>query len=102
MIHRVQFQRRRDGQIETLSSEVADGTTLWDAARALDLPVATSCQGASLCARCGLEPLRGADGLSEETAAEIVAKDRGRVDPALRLSCQTRIHGDVTATARYW
>ncbi len=102
MIHRVQFQRRIAGEIETLSTEVPDGTTLWDAARALDLPVATSCQGASLCGRCGLEPLAGGRALSAESKAELAAKQRSRIDPALRLSCQARVHGDVLATARYW
>ncbi len=90
------------GRAETLCAEVADGTTLWDAARAQGLPVATSCNGESLCARCGLLPLEGADALSAESPAERLAKERGRVDPGLRLSCQARIHGDVLATARYW
>lgn len=101
-MHRVRFQRRQRGGTETLSAEVVDGTTLWDAARAQGLPVASACDGESLCARCGLVPLEGAATLSAESPSERLAKERGRVDPELRLSCQARIHGDVLATARYW
>ena len=98
----MQFQRRRKGRIETLRAEVADGTSLWHAARALGLPVASACSGSALCVRCGLEPLEGANALSPESESERLAKERSRIDPELRLSCQARVHGDVTATARYW
>ena len=98
----MQLQRRRKGRIETLTAEVPDGTSLWDAARALGLPVASACNGSALCGRCGLEPLEGASALSQETEIERLAKERGRIEPELRLSCQARVQGDVTATARYW
>ena len=102
MKHRVRFQRRKHGRLETLCIEVPDGTTLWNAARALDLPVASACRGDALCARCGLEPLAGASALSAESEDERLTKERSRVAPELRLSCLTRVHGNVTATARYW
>ena len=90
------------GQVETLSLDVPDGTPLWEAARALGLPVASACSGSALCGRCGLEPLDGGGALSPETETERLAKENGRIEPALRLSCQARVHGEVTATARYW
>ena len=64
--------------------------------------MASACSGDALCARCGLEPLEGASALSAESDDERLTKERSRVAPELRLSCQARVHGDVTATARYW
>jgi len=102
MDHEVQFQRRIRGRPVRLTTRVADGTSLWDAARALGLPVAASCSGSALCARCGFVILAGHDSLSAETGTEREARQRGSVDDAQRLSCQTRVHGDVVATTTYW
>ena len=102
MEHEVQFQRRVRGEVERISARVAAGTTLWDAAKAQGLPVATACRGAALCARCGFVILDRPGALSEEASAETVAKRRGGVAVEQRLSCQTRIEGDVVVTTTYW
>ena len=100
--HRVRFRRRVHGETVVVSADVADGTTLWDAARAVGLPVASACSGSALCARCGFEILEGADALSAERSDERRAKDRGQLPAAQRLSCQVHVHGDVLATTGYW
>ena len=100
--HQVRFRRRVRGEAVVVTTEVADGTTLWDAARGVDLPVASACSGSALCARCGFEILDGADGLSAEDGDERRARERDRLPEAQRLSCQVRIHGDVFATTGYW
>ncbi len=102
MDHEVQFERRVRGVTERVYVRVADGTSLWHAARDQGLPVATSCQGSALCARCGMQIREGEAALSAETEPERVAKGRGNVDPAQRLSCQAFVHGNVVATTTYW
>ena len=81
---------------------VADGAVLVKAVREAGLPIAMACGGHSLCARCGLEVLSGAAGLSPEGAHETRAKAANRVPESQRLACQARVHGAVVATASYW
>jgi ferredoxin len=98
----VSFLRRRGGARETLTREVADGTTLLDAARAAGLPIARACTGRGLCGRCDLEILDGAGWLSPEAEDERETRERDRLPASRRLSCQARVHGAVLATAGYW
>jgi len=82
--------------------EVAPGTTLLDAAREAGLPVAQTCTGEGVCARCGMRILQGGEGLDAESPAETRAKARNRVDENLRLSCLILADRDLTVTAPYW
>ena len=100
--HHVRFRRRVRGEAVVVAAEVADGTTLWDAAKAVGLPVASACSGSALCARCGFEILEGADALSAEDPDERRAKERNQLPEHQRLSCQVHVHGDVLATTGYW
>ena len=96
MNHRVRF----------LPSErtirVNRGTPLLDAAREAGLPVAQTCTGEGICARCGMEILGGGEGLDEESSSEARAKAANRIDDKLRLSCLLRVDRDLTVTAPYW
>ena len=102
MQQRVTFLRRRAGETQALSLEVADGTTLLDAARAAGLPIASACSGVALCARCGLNILAGAEALDPEREDERRQKARNRVPSEQRLACRAGVHGPVTASAAYW
>jgi len=84
------------------SVRVPVGTTLLEAARRADLPVARACGAHGLCGRCGMRVLAGAERLEPEGAVETRAKRHNRVDPAERLSCQVAPSCDVEVTARYW
>jgi 2Fe-2S ferredoxin len=96
MNHRVRF----------LPSErtirVAPGTPLLDAAREAGLPVAQTCTGEGICARCGMEILGGGEGLDDESPRETRAKARNRIDDKLRLACLVQVDRDLTVTAPYW
>jgi len=81
---------------------VEAGTTLHAAVLRAGLPIASACGADGLCARCGLEVIVGRECLSPETADEQRAKQRNRIEPALRLACQARVEGDVEVTAAYW
>lgn len=102
MQHTVSFVRRVEGEPETLTRRVADGTTLLDAARGAGLPIASACSGVALCSRCGLDVLAGAAALDAEREDERRQKLRNRVPIAQRLACRAGVHGDVTVTAAYW
>lgn len=78
------------------------GTTLLEAARCAGLPVASACGAEGPCARCGMIVLSGADSIPEETAEEVAAKQRNRIDPEQRLSCRVSVAGDLEVTAIYW
>lgn len=80
--------------------EVAKGTRLIDAVREAGLPIARACGDDLVCAKCGVRVLAGT--LAREKPVERRAKERNRVDPALRLACAVRVTGDLELTADYW
>ncbi len=84
------------------SIEVPEGSTLLDAVVAAGLPIARACGADGLCGRCGVRIVAGAEGVDPESDAEAASKRRNRIDPALRLACRARVHGDVRLTASYW
>ena len=84
------------------SVRVPAGTSLLEAARLAELPVASACGADGVCGRCGLEILAGGGSLERETGNEREIKQRNRVDPELRLACRVRVASDLTVTAPYW
>jgi len=100
--HQIVFLRRHGGRREALHHEASDGETLLEAARATGLPIARGCSGNALCTGCILEIVEGAASLSPEEEPELRIKARSRVPAEGRLACQARVHGPLTATARYW
>jgi len=100
--HEIRLRVRRSGQVETIRVALPEGETLLQAAQLAGLPIASACNGASLCARCGLEILQGENHLPPESEEEARTKARNRIEPGLRLACQATPTGSVEATARYW
>jgi uncharacterized 2Fe-2S/4Fe-4S cluster protein (DUF4445 family) len=84
------------------SVRVPAGTSLLEAARRAELPVASACGADGVCGRCGLEILRGARSIASETESERHIKARNRVDAHLRLACRVSVSADLTVTAPYW
>ena len=84
------------------SVRVPAGTTLLEAARRAELPVARACGAEGLCGRCGLRILSGGEFLPREGEDEMRVKRNNRIDPAERLACRVALTDDVEATARYW
>ena len=89
------------------SGPVAAGTTLRDAARSLGLEIASVCGGRASCAKCRVRVLEGRFDehriepnplhVSPPVAAELRARERGRLRDDERFSCQARVQGDVVA-----
>ncbi len=75
--------------------DVADGTSLLEAARRVEAPVHTLCNGVGACVQCRVRVRTGAELLS---APEALEKDRvGNIFHITgeRMGCQARVHGDV-------
>lgn len=84
------------------SVRVAAGTSLLEAARRVDLPVANACGADGICGRCGLAILAGSEALAAESQEEQHIKARNRIAPSLRLACRVSVAADLTVTAPYW
>ena len=66
------------------------------------IPVASSCEGDGVCAKCKIQILEGAENLSPENETEAFLKEKNNIPQDQRISCQTQIHGDVKIDATYW
>jgi uncharacterized 2Fe-2S/4Fe-4S cluster protein (DUF4445 family) len=99
MTHRVVFTP------SGLSGEVADGTTVLDAARRLGADLDTVCGGRGICGRCQVAPTLGSfakwsltvdeHALGPWTAVEDGYHGGRPLVPGQRLGCAAAIHGDV-------
>lgn len=72
--------------------------TLLDA----EIPVASSCNGDGICAKCRVEVLEGAENLSPLTQQESFLKEKFELGSNIRVSCQCQVFGDVRITTGYW
>lgn len=82
--------------------EVEAGTLLMEALLKAGLPVASSCHGDGICGKCRIQIVSGAENLTQINAIETIVRDRLRVPKEFRISCQTRVMGDITIDTSYW
>jgi ferredoxin, 2Fe-2S len=85
-----------------LGSQAAakDDETLLDVARRVGAPLANSCGGVGICARCKVRVVSGAENLSPPTSVE-VRFSKGFVEGE-RMACQAVVTGECTVTTTYW
>lgn len=81
---------------------VEAGANLMKSLLAAGLPVASSCNGDGVCAKCRIEIVEGAENLSPIGPLEQMLRDRLRIAKGVRISCQTVVLGDVRVDATYW
>lgn len=84
------------------AAEAKTDETLLDVARRAGVPLANSCGGVGICARCRITVVSGAENLSPPTTIETQVSARRKLDPDERLACQTIVNGACTITAGYW
>jgi 2Fe-2S ferredoxin len=85
------------------SIEVPPGTILMTALLQNEIPVASSCGGKGICARCRLKVISGSpENLSAENQTEEFLRERHSLSRNERVSCQVEVLGDVTVDASYW
>ncbi|MGZ3768789.1 MAG: 2Fe-2S iron-sulfur cluster-binding protein [Bdellovibrio sp.] len=66
------------------------------------VPVASSCNGDGVCAKCKIIVVEGKNNLSKENETEIFLKQKFSLSADQRISCQTKVTGDITIDATYW
>lgn len=66
------------------------------------VPVASSCGGDGVCAKCAIKIIEGMENLSPVDDLERELLKRTNKDLPYRISCQALVHGDVTVDALYW
>lgn len=66
------------------------------------LPVASSCSGDGVCAKCRVMVLEGNDHLSPENETEAFLRETKSVPKGTRISCQVQVLGDITVDTTYW
>ena len=81
---------------------VESGAVLMQSLTAARLPVASSCHGDGVCSKCRVRIVAGAENLSQIGPLEQTLIDRNRISKEYRISCQTRVLGDVTVDTGYW
>lgn len=94
---RIAFKKNNHAPIE-----VASGTNLMKALLDADLPVASSCDGDGVCAKCKILIIEGSGNLTEENETEIFLKETNNISASARISCQTEVLGDIVIDATYW
>ncbi len=82
--------------------EVSSGANLMQALLAHEIPVASSCRGDGVCAKCRVRIVEGAKNLSPETEIEAMRRDQFDFAGDERLSCQAEVLGDITIDTPYW
>lgn len=84
------------------SIEVPVGANLMKSLLDAQIPVASSCHGDGVCAKCRLNVEKGVENLSAENEVEMFLKEKFQMKPLQRISCQTSVLGDVEIHATYW
>ena len=84
------------GDGEPRMCELADGSTLFEAGAKLGAGIETACVGKGTCGLCRVRIVAGAEHLTPYTDEE--TKHLGNVYhiTKIRLSCRTKVSGDVT------
>jgi 2Fe-2S ferredoxin len=80
--------------LQELTVDVADGTTILDAAEEAGAQVGHSCGGVCACSTCHVWVKKGLESLSEQDDMEMDRLDLAYdVKPTSRLACQAKVQG---------
>jgi adenylate cyclase len=76
--------------------DVEEGDLILDTSLQAGIPHLHVCGGAARCSTCRVLVLEGVENCGDRNAAEQAIAKRLRLDPSVRLACQTQILGDIT------
>ncbi len=82
--------------------EARTGENLMRALRQAGVPVASSCGGDGVCAKCRVHVIAGAKNLTTASPLELRLQERHGFGPTERVSCLARVRGDIAVDAEYW
>ncbi len=81
---------------------VDSGTNLMHALRINGRPVASSCGGQGVCTKCVVTIIKGRENLSKQNDTEEHLREVHDIPKEGRVSCQTKVLGDIVADTDYW
>lgn len=82
--------------------EVPEGENLMKALLAGGVPVASSCHGDGVCAKCKMF-VEGAPGSTSAAGdLENFLIEKFQLKPGQRISCQVQVTGDIEVRTTYW
>lgn len=67
-----------------------------------DLPVASSCDGEGVCAKCKIKVLSGNEKLKSPNEVEAFLIESNNISKEFRISCQVSVCNDISVDATYW
>lgn len=67
-----------------------------------NVPVASSCLGKGVCSKCHIKILKGEQSLSPKTQLEIELITKNKIPENCRISCQSKVLGDIVVDTDYW
>jgi 2Fe-2S ferredoxin len=82
--------------------EVSLGANLMKSLLAAQIPVASSCNGDGVCAKCRIRITKQGENTSPPNETEIFLREKFNLKPQDRISCQTQVLGDLEIDASYW
>ncbi len=82
--------------------EALAGSSLMKSLLAAGVPVASSCHGDGVCAKCRVQILEGAENLSLRNETEVFLAEKASLKKNERISCQVEVLSDVVVDASYW
>ena len=85
-----------------ISSAEAGTSTLMQILLKSGLPVASSCQGDGVCAKCRVQVIQGRENLTTSSPTETLLRARHSLANDERISCQVYLKGDITVDTQYW
>lgn len=82
--------------------EVEHGENLMDALTSREVPVASSCQGEMVCAKCYVQVVDGSYNLSSTSQDERDFMEIKDIPKGCRMACTCKVEGDITIDTPYW
>ena len=67
-----------------------------------NVSVGSACGGKGICASCKITVLSGAQNLSRPNDRELDLAERNHLDKSERISCQSKVLGNIEITTSYW
>ncbi len=84
------------------TTEVEEGTSLYEAALQAGRPIASSCAGQWTCGKCNVRVVEGEENVSPRVAMEDRLLKKERRPPTDRISCLAKVLGPCKITTSYW
>jgi len=82
--------------------EVSYGENLMKALLKAGLPIARSCEGEGVCAKCHVQVIEGQNNLSPRQPLEEKLLRENEIPSENRISCQCSVIGPVKVHTSYW